>query len=145
MSYAKSNEPRKSILCPSDNFIAPSLLNSLSCSTGVTCGSIACPHSKLPPQFLQSSFFFFLVHFLPFPCVWLSGKGGVKEEAAGGKLLISCTLPAAKKVGMFTVIYYSYDLVSEVSVNAASTCFLSCDPQYARERRVSQVSTENIF
>lgn len=133
MSYAKSNEPRKSILCPSDNFIAPSLLNSLSCSTGVACGSIACPHSKLPPQFLQSSFFFpffyfffFLVHFLPFPCVWLSGKGGVKEEAAGGKLLISCTVPAAMKVGMFTVIYYSYDLVNEFSINAASTCFLSC-------------------
>lgn len=84
--------------------------------------------SSCNPPFFSLFFisFFFLVHFLPFPCVWLSGKGGVKEEAAGGKLLISCTVPAAMKVGMFTVIYYSYDLVNEFSINAASTCFLSC-------------------
>lgn len=101
------------------------------------------PCSSCNPPFFPP--FFFLVHFLTFSCVWISGKGGVKEKAAGGKLLISCTLPAAKRVGMFTVIYYSYDLVNEISVNAASTCFLWCDPQYARERRVSQVGTENIF
>lgn len=87
MSYAKSNEPRKSILCPSDNFIAPSLLNSLSCSTGVTCGSIACPHSKLPPQFLQSSFFFFSCAFFALSmCVviwerWCEGGSRWREAA----------------------------------------------------------------
>lgn len=46
---------------------------------------------------------------------------------------------------MFTVICYLYGLVNEFLVGTASSCFLSCDPQYARERRVSQVSTENIW